>query len=52
MKSTIRLATKIAIVILIIDAFCFAGWVASDQKPEGNFYAGTITAHVLGAILK
>jgi len=49
MKILGYLATAL-LVVFIADAFCFALWVASGQHPHDGFYAGALTAHVLGAV--
>lgn len=50
-KDILRIAGGIIIAILAIDFFGFAAWIISGQMPADNFYIGTITAHVLRAIL-
>lgn len=47
-----QIALTIVFVILVVDFFGFAAWVASGQHPTDNFYVGTITAHALQAVIK
>lgn len=44
------IATVISI-ILALDAMCFIAWAMSGQQPIDGFYFGSITAHILSAIL-
>lgn len=48
--SIIKPAFVIIAVILFIDAICFLAWALSGQTPTDGFYAGALTAHVLGFI--
>lgn len=41
----------VLVAILTIDAFGFVAWIASGQTPADNFYIGSITAHILRALL-
>ena len=34
--------------IIIMDFLGFTLWACSGQIPQGNFYLGTITAHIIG----
>lgn len=51
MREIIKTISGVAAVILMADAFGFLLWVLSGQYPADNFYIGTITAHILRAIL-
>lgn len=51
MRNILKTAATIAAAILMIDAAGFALWILSSQHPIGNFYIGTITDHILRAIL-
>lgn len=42
---------KTIITILIIDMLGFVVWIISGQLPVDSFYIGTITAHILQAII-
>jgi len=50
-KSFVGTVFTIIAVVLVLDFVCFMGWVASGQKPVDNFYAGTISAHIIGAVV-
>ena len=51
MHDTIKIIGSVAFVVLFADMFGFALWAMSGQYPADNFYIGTITAHILRAIL-
>jgi len=51
MTKTITTVLAVVAFIVFIDFVCFMGWVASGQKPVDNFYAGTISAHIIGAVV-
>lgn len=48
---TLNIIAGIIIGVLLLDAIAFTAWVASGQHPVDEFYAGTITAHILRAII-
>lgn len=52
MKNAAKMILTIAAIVLVIDFLGFTAWVASGQHPVDNFYIGSITAHVLQAIIK
>jgi hypothetical protein len=37
-------------LFLVVDALFFALWVGSGQRPEGQLYFGTVTAHAIRGI--
>lgn len=37
--------------VLLLDALGFMLWAMSGQLPVDGFFIGTITAHIVGAIL-
>lgn len=51
MRNILKIISGTAAAILLIDAAGFALWILSGQYPADNFYIGTITAHILRAIL-
>lgn len=51
MRDTIKFIGGVIVAVLFVDAFGFMAWVASGQYPVDNFYIGTITAHILRAIV-
>ncbi|MEK6897598.1 MAG: hypothetical protein AABW93_03655 [Nanoarchaeota archaeon] len=51
MRKTIKTISAVIAAILLIDIFGFLLWIMSGQYPTDNFYIGTITAHILRAIL-
>ena len=51
MRETIKTISAVVAAILLIDMFGFLLWIMSGQYPADNFYIGTITAHILRAIL-
>lgn len=51
MKTTLKVAGWAIAIVLVVDFWGFAAWVISGQHPVDDFYVGTITAHVLGAIV-
>ncbi len=51
MTHTIKAITATLALILTIDAFGFFAWIMSGQVPADNYYLGTLTAHVLRALL-
>lgn len=51
MKDTLKIIGGVIIAVLVLDAFGFMAWVLSGQLPADDFYIGTITAHVLRAII-
>lgn len=51
MRETIKIIATTAAAVLMIDVAGLALWVLSGQYPADNFYVGTITAHILRAIL-
>ena len=38
-------------IILVIDVLGFLFWIASGQLPADNFYIGSITSHILSAVM-
>lgn len=50
-KSFASTVFTIIAVVMVLDFIFFMGWVASGQKPVDNFYAGTISAHIIGAVV-
>lgn len=52
MKNITKTIAGVAVAIMLIDFMGFTAWVASGQHPVDNFYIGSITAHVLQAIIK
>ena len=51
MINTIKAAGYIVAAVMMLDVFGFMAWILSGQYPVDNFYLGTITAHILRAIL-
>ena len=51
MIKIISVAGWVIVAVLVIDALCFMAWIASGQYPADSFYAGAITAQVLGYII-
>ena len=51
MKHILKIVGGVITAVLVLDAFGFIAWVLSGQHPLDNFYIGTITAHVLRAII-
>jgi hypothetical protein len=51
MKNTLQTVGYIAAAIMAVDVLGFMAWILSGQYPADNFYIGTITAHILRAIL-
>jgi len=51
MSNILKILGGVAFVVLLADMLGFALWVMSGQYPVDEFYLGTITAHVLRAIL-
>ena len=51
MKNILQIIGGGIIGVLTIDALGFMLWVVSGQTPLDNFYIGTITAHILRAII-
>ena len=49
--NTLKIIGGVALGLLLLDVFGFMLWVASGQHPVDDFYLGTITAHVLRAII-
>lgn len=52
MKNILKVAGGVILGILAVDALGFMLWVISGQNPTDDFYIGTITAHVLRAIIQ
>ncbi len=50
-KAILNIIGTIAIIIMAIDMIGFAGWALSGQHPQDDFYVGTITTHILRAVL-
>jgi len=50
-KSFFQTVAGIVAIILIADFIGFCAWIYSGQHPVDNFYLGTITAHILKAII-
>lgn len=48
----LRLGFELIAIILIIDFLGFLLWGLSGQIPDGNFYIGTISVHVLQFIVR
>jgi len=51
MKNILKIAGGVITAVLALDILGFIAWVLSGQHPLDNFYIGTITAHVLRAII-
>lgn len=51
MRETIKTISAVVAAILLADMFGFLLWIISGQYPADNFYIGTITVHLLRAIL-
>lgn len=51
MKNTLQIIGGVIAFILVIDFIGFIAWAMSGQMPVDNFYIGTISAHVIGAII-
>ena len=51
MKNIIKIVGGVIIAVLALDFLGFTAWVLSGQYPVDDFYIGTITAHVLRAII-
>ena len=51
MKNFLTTASAILVGYLAIDMLAFIAWALSGQHPVDNFYIGSITAHILRAIL-
>lgn len=47
----LRIIAGIIAGVLMLDAIAFCAWVASGQHPVDDMYAGTITAHILRALI-
>lgn len=39
-------------MIILIDFFGAVAWILSGQTPDGNFYIGTITIHLLRLVIR
>lgn len=51
MREILKIIGGTLCAILAVDFFGFVAWIASGQIPADNFYIGTITAHILRALL-
>lgn len=51
MQNIIKVAAGAVAVIAAVDVFGFMAWAASGQTPADSFYIGSITAHVLRALI-
>lgn len=51
LKSFINTSIVLLSFVLILDVFMFLYWFISNQYPIGDFYIGTITAHILKLII-
>lgn len=51
MKNIIKIVGGVIGAVLALDAFVFIAWILSGQYPVDDFYIGTITAHILRAII-
>ena len=49
-KDVIKVIVGLVIVMLLVDFFGYAAWTIYGQKPADGFYAGVITAHLIGPI--
>jgi hypothetical protein len=52
MHHIIKKALFSLFIIFSIDFLGFTFWILSNQKPIDNFYLGTLTAHIINAIIK
>jgi hypothetical protein len=50
--NTLKLIGALILVLLIIDFLGAIAWIASNQQPQGTFYIGTLTLHLLRVIVK
>lgn len=50
-KAILGIIATIAIIIMALDIIGFMGWALSGQQPADGFYVGTITTHILRAVL-
>lgn len=51
MKQAIKTIVVVAIIILAIDFVGMIGWAMSGQHPVDNFYIGSISTHIIRAII-
>lgn len=51
MKHITETIGAIIAVIMLLDVMGLMAWLISGQAPTDNIYIGTITAHILRAIL-
>ena len=51
MRDTIKIIGIVIVTVLVVDVISFSAWVLSGQTPGDSFFIGTITAHILGAII-
>ena len=40
------------VVFLVIDFLCLIAWAYSGQRPEGQVYLGSVSAHIIDFIIK
>lgn len=50
-KAILNIAVTAIIVIVAIDFIGFIAWAMSGQQPEGSFYIGSMTTHIIRAII-
>lgn len=51
MKNILKIGGVVIIAVLVLDFIGFTAWMLSGQHLVDDFYLGTITAHILRAII-
>jgi hypothetical protein len=50
--STLKFIGTLILALLIIDFLGALAWIWTGQQPQGTFYIGTLTLHVLRLIVR
>ena len=51
MRATLNIIGGVILGVITVDVLGFMLWALSGQHPADAFYIGTITAHILRAII-
>lgn len=51
MTNALKIAGGVAIALLLLDVLGFIAWAMSGQFPADDFFIGSITTHILRAIV-
>lgn len=51
MKQATKMVFTIVIILIVIDFLGMIAWAMSGQFPTDNFYIGSISTHIIRAII-